>query len=125
MPFETSWYVPDQIIIVRAIGDVTHSDITMLDQTLMDMLEDTDSEQVHGIIDSTLLKSDPGFQAYARMQFAKHPRCGWVVEFGLTNALLKFAAVIANHVLKLRYRQVSSLNDALEYIKAVDHAQVD
>lgn len=113
MVIEVDWLVEGCVLLMKHSAHVTREDIAEMDRLGLMYFDSTDAPLVHVLMDSSAVLSDPGLRAYAGMRAPKHPRCGWIIEFGISNLGIRVLSTIVSQTLRVRYRQASSFDEAV------------
>jgi len=125
VPTQSSWYLQDRIVLVRAIGKLTTEEMLADDRTLVtSFLNKTPAEKVYFIFDNSKATASPPIWAFRKLKFHKHPKAAWTVSFG-GNKFINFMATIAAQLSNRHLRLFSTLDDCLAYLKQIDESLLD
>lgn len=125
MPTQSSWYLQDRIVLVRAIGKLTTDEMLADDRTLVNnFLNKTKAEKVHIIFDNSKATGSPPIWAFRKLKFHKHPKAGWTVTFG-GNKFINFMASIAAQISNRSLRMFNSLDECLAHLKQIDKSLLE
>lgn len=113
MGIQVEWYIEGRVLLVKHPAHVTREDIQEMDRLGLMYFDAATAPLIHVLMDSSAVLSDAGLRAYAGMKAPKHPRCGWIIEFGVNSVGLRVLSSILAQVLQVRYRQVETLEDAV------------
>jgi hypothetical protein len=120
MPYQLSWWVKDRVIVEKFWGDFTDEDVSMWEQEILPMLEQTSSPKVHLLLEIADVHSLPSIGAIRQMSIPSHPKIGWVVVYGLrknyVRALLLFTVLLFN----MHYKIVDNQHQALAFLAELD-----
>jgi hypothetical protein len=117
MPYNISRFVQNQIILLLLQGD-TREEIRMVDNGLSDMLDASESVS-HLIITSLAVEKRPRMQAFLKCDFPHHPNLGWIVSHQ-ANQEVGMRSQLLSRILRLKYKQVSNLDEAAACLLAED-----
>lgn len=120
MPLHLSWYLENRILLVVNEGQSNDEDMFELDRLTIEYLNRSDADQVHMIIDIAQYKFVPSTKAVTQVEFAKHPRMGWSVLIGPTNAFERFVFVIGSNFFKMRSKMLPNMDEALRFLNKMD-----
>ncbi len=120
MPLHLSWYLENRILLVVNEGESNDDDMFELDRLTIEQLNRSDAAQVHMIIDTSKYKFVPSAKAVTQVEFAKHPRMGWTVLIGSTNAFERFVFVVGANFFKTRSKMLTSIDEALQFLNKID-----
>lgn len=121
------WFtlVPEQAYLMISIEDGLVSDAMQMtrsyDQVCTAILESSTASLVHFITDMRAVKSFPPISSISAMHFMRHPRMGYYITLGaMENPVLRFIAKTVGGIARLRYSDVTTLNDAYSLLLSKD-----
>ena len=120
MPLHLSWYLENRVLLVVNEGESTDQDMFELDKQTLEYFDQSDAPQIHMIIDTTKDKFAPSAKAVTQVKFAKHPRMGWTVLIGATNAFERFIFVIGSNFFNMRSKMLTNRDEALRFLNKID-----
>ena len=118
MPTEYSWYEPDQIIFLRAEGDVSLQEMRALFYDVAAILDGLD-HTVHFIFDARRLGRIPSAavnQLEASHRLIRHRNCGWLGMVGVTT-VSSFWLRLFSKLLGLRYSRFDTIEEAATFLR--------
>jgi len=128
MPIENYWVIPDQIKFVKYIDAVTLDDLARIaNHNIKHLTQPDRTTQFHIINDLTQSTSNPSFleaKKYSDM-VAEHKHFGWTIIINDMNAFMRFTVTMVLQVTQLKYKMVSNMEDAIEFLKTVDSTLPD
>lgn len=116
MAIEVDWLIEGRVLLMKHAVHVTYEDIAEMDRLGLMYFDSTTAPLVHVLMDSSAVQSDPGLRAYARMKAPKHPRCGWIIEFGISNLGIRVLSTIVSQTLRVRYRQAPTFDEGVKLL---------
>ncbi|MBI1256263.1 MAG: hypothetical protein GC204_02220 [Chloroflexi bacterium] len=121
MPFQLSWFQPNQVLLLRMDGLVTVEDIQGIIVEATAMMADCET-LVHFIVDTrTLRKIDNLSGTLKTVQSGwHHPLMGWMIVVGAANPAIKFGMDFIGLIIKSRYKSVSSMSEAEQFLSEVN-----
>ena len=121
MPITHEWLIPDQVMGVRWSGIITKQELEALDQSLLQILNTTQSPHVHFVSHELDLLEELSLKAYIRTQTPRHPRFGWyVVVQPRQNAFGRMVTQMACTLLQIRFRIVENETAAWKCLQRVN-----
>src|SRR5262245_25915737 len=125
MPIQMQWYCEGLVMYVEISGDITTADMIAYSNTLKQLVDSSDAPLVHMITDVSGITSHPSLREI--MKYTKMPaRLGWSLVIGMnTNAIVRFIAQAVSSALRLRYRELTSLDQALDFLQKMDSTLPD
>lgn len=115
MPVETTWILEGLVIGIKSIGHVTFEEYLQVDQELLAYL-DNSRVQLHGLIDSTEMLSQPTLKQLQQGKAQFHHNVGWLVEYGMQNSLLITVSNIMVRLTGIKYRQFKTKGEAVQFL---------
>jgi hypothetical protein len=120
MPIYTNWLIVNRIIYSHFEGEISHDDVVQFDQAMLTMLENAE-QLVHSIGDLRQITKSAPLKDTLSMKSMRHPNAGWGITIGaFENPLIRMLAAMTMAIAKARYREVSSLEEALSVLKQKD-----
>lgn len=120
MPIRIDWLVEQHLAFVAVHGETTAEDLRAYDDEAVKILDASPYPLVHTIYDYSAAKSVPPLQETLKMKAGKHPNVGWVLFVKMEHIMMRFILTTASQVFRLRLRTFNTLEEALEFIQAVD-----
>jgi hypothetical protein len=132
MPFETKWYIKNQIVFVRAWGNLSIEDTQdfnhCLDQYIQEGVQEyvemgiSDGE-VHFLQDGREIGSVPTSmtQLQKTLKVASNIGCGWIISISRPRS--KVAFMINNlvmSVMQMQFKRVNTVEEAIAFLKDAD-----
>lgn len=124
MPVTIDWTIKGYVIFIRYSGDITMDDVREVRDRVVEMRDSTPGDHfIHHIAEidnaGTYPKSLGEIASVAR-PFLTHPRMGYTVVVNLSNPFARFLAEMLAKFTRMRYRSVSTFDDALSFLHSVD-----
>lgn len=122
MPFQTQWYIPNQILFTRYWGEQTADEFAGSIKALYSKVDGSDRFIVHSIADVSDLTKPISFVEAMRV-IAKtrgHSRAGWILSYGERDSLMRFVASASIQILHLRFRIFNTFQECCDFLKEVD-----
>lgn len=118
MPIEAKWLLPEQIIYLKTTGSTTIDDMNMMFDQINQLLDSTDQPLIHLLIDGSDAQIPKFSIQDIRSVFSDIPNTG---EIGWTivvtpSSFLRFLGTLAMQFIKMRNRQVATIEDALRFL---------
>lgn len=123
MTSHVRWHIENEIIYLAYRGDTTLDDVQQSAHMLHTLIEDTDRQLVHVLVDLTQVGSYPNNIASLKRASASalaHPRLGWMIFYGIENQLLQFVVSTLTQMFSLRSQIVSTEDEAIGLLQQVD-----
>jgi hypothetical protein len=120
MPFRIDWLVEQHLVYINVHGVTTVDDLQAYDEYALRVLDNSPHPLVHTIYDYTHAQIVPPLQATVKMKAGKHPNVGWVIFVNMQDIMTRFILSTASQVFRLRFRSFKTLEEALDFIQAVD-----
>lgn len=121
MAVEVKWLVPDHVMLTHVYGTLIEADINTIFEDGFKLIESSTHQPIHAIIKADL-DTAPSLSTLSKMgrQRSTHPRSGWSVIVMPTNPVVRFGADLMSQLIKVRYRRVDTMEDALKFLKDLD-----
>jgi hypothetical protein len=116
------WIVPDQLLRIVLPPQFNDDAAKQYDQDVLHFLEEA-AHPIHLVVDLRQMDGNtaPSTSTLLGFKHSKHPNLGHVALIGLaTNPLYRFLASVMLRVLGLRMRSVSTEEEALIYLEAIN-----
>jgi hypothetical protein len=120
MPYEFAWHTPDQILVVKVIGNISDQEVLATDTVFKDYLESSSADKVHVIFDDTQVQNVPKTAIFAKLTWGQHPKVGWVLSVGLRTSWHRFIAQFMTQYFGFRGRMYPSMEAALAHLYEMD-----
>lgn len=112
--YTTSWYLPDQVILVKLAGDLKVEELVELNQEIVKDYLNPAQHMLHIIVDGSDVGSLPnniyGITKAAK-PLASHKRVGGVIYVQFGNSIFDFLANVATQILGHSHKTVQSMNE--------------
>jgi hypothetical protein len=126
MPFDVSWYLEKRVLYVRVSGIIRDDEIKPFDDVMLRYIEQGEGQLVHAISDFRAAEKMPAIRTMVRkLSFPSHPQFGWTAFFGFRSPILIMTLSVVPQVFKARFRHLSSLDQALNFLPQVDDTLPD
>ena len=120
MSLKLSWYLENRVMMIVAQGDYTDTELINLDDHVIKYLDQSSAPLVHMIMDRQETDHIPSPKSAMMVKWPRHPRYGWTLVVGTSNAFQRFVVAIANNFFKGRQRNFDTLDQALDFLNEVD-----
>jgi len=122
MTVKSRWLVTGRVIYAELIGDLTIEDIQAGSQGVIDLLDESEFDDVHIIGDQTEMGNIPVslklFNDAAG--FIRHEKISWFMMFPSENQFAKFMASMIANITRVQHRQCATLEECLTVLKRMD-----
>lgn len=117
--------VPGRVHLIFGTEQIRRGDIIQAtkdyDQECLAFLNASDAPLVHLIDDLRGVRNVPPVSSIYSMQFLRHPRLGCYVTLGvLYHPVLRFISTRVSSLVRLRYKDATTLNEAYSFVMAKD-----
>jgi hypothetical protein len=122
MSHEISWLIPNKVINLHVIGDISLESLATFSQDIIQHIEASDAPLVHLLADERDMGGFPSQikRVLDAAAFLRHPRLGWFVIYGTDNKVLKFISYMVAQVTQIRHRRFVTQAEAFAFLQAVD-----
>lgn len=123
MAYHMSWYVDGQIIFTRLWGEQTHEDGNSVNQSLISLMDSSQSQHVYVIVESSgLKKSPPPNMSVLSSTFSafRHPKFSWFIAIGNVSTVNSIMGIMLGQLFNIKYRKLSDFDQAITFIKDRD-----
>lgn len=121
MSIETRWYVEHRLSYTRLWGEVSEQDLKTMDAWLIACMDDSPALLVHHIIDTSDVTKPTSARQALQLKAPRHPRMGWSITIGANrNPIVRFLTALVISAARIRYRDVSTLDEALALLHTLD-----
>ncbi|MFP4322695.1 MAG: hypothetical protein ACLFTK_09595 [Anaerolineales bacterium] len=120
MAFTQEWILPDKIIYVAFTGELTSQQVSQVDVSLNQALDESTASMVHIVINDSGITAMPSITSLRSLTVASHHKLGWVVIYGNKNKGLRFTTNIATHLLGFKFMFTESYADAMQKLSDND-----
>ena len=122
MPLAIKWYCDGLVVYARVTGTLTIENLKELNAQVHRMVESSDAPLVHLVTDLSQITAYPSLgEAMRNVRFEE--RVGWSIVIGTNERkMVKFITSVIASALRLRFRQVNNLDEALDFLQKVDAA---
>lgn len=125
MPFEERWFIENDMIYVRAFGDLNLEETERMVAALLQKTEASSAALVHVLLDIRELKTFPrNIAALNRITrpHLSHPKYGWALAYGQNTPLIQFVGNTVMQLTQTRFRIFPDQTAALTFIYSVNPA---
>ena len=120
MPVEITWLVADRVLYVKSIDVVTVKELFEADDQILAALDRTPSPKLHILLDDVEQTAQPGLLEYNKLKSIRHPKIGWVFEFGTNNKMILFVSAAIVQMFRIPYRVVQTREEAIGMLYKAD-----
>ena len=125
MAYNIDWYVENQVIYAKMVGEVTPQEFRTLLQSSALMIDEVEVGQVHIINDVSQLEQMPNFaQIVQAIPKTPQPQMGWMLIVGETTPIKRFWGEAFARVSPIKYKRLDKLEQALAFLQKED-ANID
>lgn len=122
MPYELSWYVPNQVLYIKAVGHIRDEDIDQLDQEVWQSFNQPFESCTYFVYDATDQTSIPSLKLLSNFKAIQHPRFKWGVVSGSKNPAITFAAQFWSQTARSHVRFFPTVAAGLEFLNRIDES---
>jgi hypothetical protein len=121
MPFRIEWFVEGRVMSIVNEGRLTKEDLHQQNTDISHML-DSGTAPIHIVTDNTKLANIPNqLQVIiAELQGLQHPSLGWMIFITSRNRVVRFLYRMLTRILRLKYEQAKSFDEALKILRERD-----
>lgn len=121
------WVLESRVIYLRLEGRITGDELIRYDDEMVSRLDHVGADlPVHFIEDVKGLTNAPPLTAALKLKMLRDPRLGWSISIGaVRNPVLRLIYQSLMVTMGIRWRDVASLQQALEYLHRVDDSLPD
>ncbi|MBI1258327.1 MAG: hypothetical protein GC204_12715 [Chloroflexi bacterium] len=122
MEHQISWIIPQRVILIQLSGVVEEAGFREHDLKVLQMLEagDPNAALIHEILLLDKLENSASIRMMMSLSYPKHPRTGWMIAVGVKNPITKMVGNIATQILKVRTREMPTVEEALAFLFDID-----
>jgi hypothetical protein len=122
MKIEYVWILENQIIFANLTGKIELSELADAMKYLLDLLNSGKIERLHLVYNMQGLEpaGRVGEVVNITRDLLKHPRLGWIVNYGLDNQVTEFVYRLVIKITNSRVEFVENHESALNFLKTVD-----
>ncbi|MEZ4669903.1 MAG: hypothetical protein R3E39_18515 [Anaerolineae bacterium] len=121
MAYNIEWYIENQVIYARMVGNVSIEEYRTLLQTSALMIDNVEVGEVHIINDVTHLNEMPNFLQLVRaIPKSPQPQMGWMIIVGETSPLKRFWGELFSRISPIKYKRLDKMEQALEFLQRED-----
>ncbi|MEL6307090.1 MAG: hypothetical protein AAFV98_08345 [Chloroflexota bacterium] len=118
------WLLEERVIYIKSQGNMSEEELITIDNQVVAMLDTSQAEQVHVVVNVTELEDAPSLPALVRQKFLQHPRFGWYITVG-ANALLRFLGATTGRLTNINFQFARSLGEAKSHLQRIDETLPD
>jgi len=126
--YKSFWISEGKVAFLEIIGDFDEDGMMTFNTHMRDEYLENGEAPVHCIIDANGLSSYPQNIRVLRKGTkisVDHPNTGWIILVGFEGPLLRFFSSTIAQILGIEFKQVPTLDDAIQVLKRVDSRLVD
>ena len=127
MPIESYWLLPEKILHVAIIGDISIDEVARASHDAITIFNRSSTAPIHIIVDDSRGGDPPKSirKLIDAIMVVRHAKMGWMVVYGGENQLAKYILQILAGVTNLRYRRCQTLREAVAFLITVDDSLPD
>lgn len=119
MPYQLEWLVPDYVVELKAMGNVTLDEARNHAQSIISILSQS-QHRLHFLIDlSGVIPGDFPLEALHDLADYDHTNVGWVVVV-VKNRIVSMISAIDMRMRQINFKQFSNRQDAIAFLKRRD-----
>ncbi len=124
MPVKTQWYVPEAVIYTQFSGETSIEDMHQYIRDAYRLSDLSNRSLVHVIADSSRVTKGVNIKEVMKTvsSVKPHPKAGWNITIGEKDKLIRFTTDVARQLLHLRTRSFNTIDEALAFLKDIDHS---
>lgn len=116
MPISISWYIPDHIVMMAVVGDITMLELTEAYDEALAMVE-AGGDIVHTFIDFQNAGDMPrDINQIRSLLNRKSAKSGWSIVVG-DNKIVRFIATVITNLLHIHFAYVNTMEEAVEFLR--------
>lgn len=126
------WYVPDKVVFVHNVGDLTADDFRAVDKQIIELMRAAQGKgikKVHVFVDSTEMQHLPPLQDLEGGRILKYmvePTCGWTIVVGYrNNVFLSILSRLLTSVMKVDLYMADTLSKGTTLLKQLEPSLTD
>src|SRR5690606_2190038 len=122
MPYETKWFIRNEIILNRFWGEVTADDLRQALTETHILMDSSSRELVHIFTDVRKVTYSLKVQDSLKIirEFKREEMQGWEITVGQLDSITKFGLLISRSVLKQKAISFLTMEEAIAYLKKQD-----
>jgi hypothetical protein len=125
MSIHVQWYCSGLVLYAQFGRSITVEDLNTFTATIQQMVDSSDAPLVHLVADLSSLENHPALRDIMK-HFKLPARIGWSLILGMAGStMMRFIAQVVASAFRLRYRQVQSLDEALDFLQKMDSTLPD
>lgn len=127
MPIESYWLLPEKILHVAIIGDISIDEVARASQDAVTIFDVSSIAPIHIIVDDSRGGDPPKSirRLINAIAVVRHTNMGWMVLYGGENKLAKYILQILANITNLRYRRCQTRREAVAFLITVDDSLTD
>lgn len=127
MPIESYWILPEKILHVSIIGDITVDEVAQASNDAITIFNTSSTAPIHIIVDDSRGGDPPKSirKLIDAIMVVRHANMGWMILYGGENKLAKYILQILASFTNLRYRRCQTLREAVAFLITVDDSLTD
>lgn len=122
MGYKLEWIIPKRVIRLELSGEMNEQIAQECNANVCKMMDEGDAEAalIHTILKVGQMTTRPNLKLLTSLSFAKHPRNGWLIGVGISNALLRMVFGLAGQIMGMRSMGIDTVEEALELLYEMD-----
>ena len=126
------WYVPDHVVFVHNVGDLTGDDFRHVDKQIIELMraaQEKGIDKVHVLVDSTEMKGLPHVRELEGGRILKYmaePCCGWSIVVGYrNNPFLRILSRLLTSIMDVDLYMADTLSKGTSFLKQIEPSLKD
>lgn len=117
------WLVENQIVLMMVEGDITLESLSSGLEELRTYLDSSEAIFVHVLLDDQQVGAVPPSLLQLRqvaVEMLSDTKIGWVLSVRKNKPIVDFFASILTQIMKIRYRRMETMHEALAFLQDQD-----
>jgi hypothetical protein len=121
------WYIPDKIVFVHNVGDLTADNFRQVDQQIISFMQAAQEkgvDKVHVLVDSTEMRRLPPIRDLENGRILKYmaeSNCGWTIVVGYrNNPFLSILSRLLASVMKVNLYMADTLSKGISLLRQLE-----
>lgn len=129
MPTDVSWYIPDKVILIKLVGDITVADLEALIVKAEALTSTSPSKSIITMVDATEVESftrnimQIGQAVLTHGSYEGRRKTRSVVFFGMRNRLFQIMSLGIGRIVSIEFRHFPDLAAAQVFLDTVDFSE--
>ncbi|MCL4879197.1 MAG: hypothetical protein KJ064_21250 [Anaerolineae bacterium] len=120
MVVHISWLIEKRVLLLDVRGYTAPEELVELDRTICRFLQESGDVPVHLLINDSDTAHLPSLRRFDALTAYEHPNFGWMLIYGIQNALVRYVTEAVGRLMGLRFRIVNSHEHALAALAELD-----